>query len=207
MTIRIDRVYTRKGDDGETHLAGGSRVSKDSLRVAAYGSVDELNASIGVAREELRSGPSAALAPEMEPLLSRIQQKLFDLGAFLATEPARYREGMPGVAEKDVRALEEDMDRWGKDLEPLSSFILPGGGKLAALLHVARTVCRRAEREAVALHRAERLGGLAIPDLNRLSDWLFVAARRASRVLGEAEALWKPERPSGGPGQADPPRA
>jgi cob(I)alamin adenosyltransferase len=193
MAIRIDRVFTRTGDDGETSLALGDRVGKDSQRVEAYGTVDELNCAIGAAREELRSLPagSEALRDELDPLLVRIQRSLFDLGAYLATAPDRYQEGMPAPRAEDIRLLEAEIERWGKELPPLGSFVLPGGSRLAASLHLSRAVCRRAEREAVRLHRAESLSKPAIPYLNRLSDWLFVAARHASKALGAPETLWK----------------
>jgi len=193
MAIRIDRVFTRSGDDGETSLALGGRVGKDSQRVEAYGTIDELNCAIGAAREELRSLPAGAEAirDELDPLIVRVQRSLFDLGAYLATAPDRYKEGMPAPHAGDIRLLETEIDRWGKELPPLNSFVLPGGSRLAAALHISRAVCRRAEREVVRLHRAEPLSQPAIPYLNRLSDWLFVAARRASKAMGAPETLWK----------------
>src|SRR5207249_10277421 len=136
--------------------------------------------------------PAAALRSELEALLLRTQERLFDLGAYLATPPQRFRPGMPAVGQRDVDQLEAEMDRWEAELEPLRSFVLPGGGRLGALLHVARTVCRRAEREALRLHRSEPLTLPALPFLNRLSDRLFVASRIAAKRLGAAETLWKP---------------
>ena len=193
MAIHIDRVYTRSGDDGETSLALGGRVPKDCQRVEAVGAVDELNSALGLAREEVRALPAAngELRGELEPALERIGKSLFDLGAYLAMAPGTYEEGMPMVGPADIRTLEEEMDRWRKDLRPLSGFILPGGGRLGAVLHVARATGRRAEREAVRLHRSEPLLPAAIGYLNRLSDWLFVAARRAANALGEAETVWR----------------
>jgi cob(I)alamin adenosyltransferase len=134
-----------------------------------------------------------AIRAELDPLLERVQRKLFDLGGYLATAPDRFKEGMPSVSEEDIRLLESEMDRWGEQLPPLASFVLPGGGRLGALLHVARASCRRAEREAVRLHRLEPISKPVLPFLNRLSDWLFVASRRAAKLLGAEEALWKPE--------------
>jgi len=196
MAIRIGRVYTRTGDDGETSLARGGRVPKDAQRVEAYGAVDELNSAIGVAREEVAAlaPPLAGLREEMEPLLARVQRSLFDLGAYLAIAPGEYREGMPSIRAEDVTALEAEMDRWGKDLPSLQSFILPGGGRLGALLHVARSSCRRAEREAVRLHRVEPIAAPALAFLNRLSDWLFVAARHAAKAMNVPEFLWRDRR-------------
>jgi cob(I)alamin adenosyltransferase len=193
MAIRIDRVYTRTGDAGETGLAGGGRIPKDSPRIEAFGTVDELNCAIGVAAEELRAltGDAAgALRSELLGPLSRTQQKLFDLGGYLATLPEKFRPGMPAVSAEDVRQLEIEMDRWEDSLEPLKSFVLPGGGRLGGLLHVCRAVCRRAERETLRLHRSEPLAEEAIPFLNRLSDWFFVASRLSAKLLGEREVLW-----------------
>jgi cob(I)alamin adenosyltransferase len=195
MAIRIDKVYTRTGDEGETHLALGGRIAKDSIRIETVGAVDELNSALGVAREELRSlaAEGAAIQAELDPLLERVQRKLFDLGGYLATAPDRFKEGMPSVSEEDIRLLESEIDRWGEQLPPLTSFILPGGGRLGALLHVARASCRRAEREAVRLHRLEPIPKPVLPFLNRLSDWLFVASRRAAKLQGVAETFWKAE--------------
>lgn len=198
MSIRIDRVYTRGGDDGTTHLALGGRVSKDCHRIEAVGAVDELNSAIGAACEEIRALPekSAALKAELAPRLRRIQEKLFDLGAHLASAHEKTPEGMPAVSAEDVRLLEEEIDSWLKELPPLKGFILPGGGRAGALLHVSRATCRRAERAAVRVHRTEPFSKPLLPFLNRLSDWLFVASRHAAKALGEPEVLWKPpDRP------------
>ena len=193
MGIRIDRVYTRTGDDGSTHLALGGRVPKDSPRIEACGALDELNAWIGLAREELKGLPQerAGLAAGLDPLFLRIQQKLFDLGAYIAMGPGTYQEGMPSVSPEDVRLLEEEMDRWQKDLAPLTGFVLPGGGRPSAVLHLCRTACRRAERRAIRLHRDTPLQKPAVPFLNRLSDWLFVAGRYAAKEMGVPEVLWR----------------
>src|SRR5262245_16984800 len=191
MTIRIDRVYTRTGDAGETGLAGGGRVPKDSPRIEAFGTVDELNCFIGVTAEELRSlPPGSGVREELERPLELIQQRLFDLGAYLATLPAKYQKGMPTVESGDITRLEEEMDRWEAVLEPLRSFVLPGGGRLGALLHACRGICRRAEREVLRLHRVEPLGEPAIPFLNRLSDWFFVAARIDAKLEGRRDVVW-----------------
>jgi cob(I)alamin adenosyltransferase len=177
------KVYTRGGDSGETSLFGGRRVSKDSPRVEAYGEVDELNAVVGLARCEL--GPSPDLAGQLE----QIQSSLFDLGSELAT-PERKGRVAPHVADADAEQLERWIDALDLELEPLASFILPGGSRAAALLHLARTVCRRAERRVIALANLEPIGAAPVKYLNRLSDYLFTAARAANRRAGVAEPKW-----------------
>lgn len=195
MAVRIDRVYTRTGDDGETGLAGGGRISKDHVRIEAFGSVDEFNAAVGMIAEELRVLPETSpMRRELEAPLERIQQQLFDAGAFLATPTQNYKKGMPVVGLEEIRTLELEMDRWQETLDPLRSFVLPGGGRVGALLHAARTICRRAEREILRLHRVEPLCEPVLPYVNRLSDWLFVAARTAARLQGCPETLWTPSR-------------
>jgi len=180
------KVYTRGGDRGETSLFGGQRVSKDSPRVEAYGEVDELNAVLGLARCELAG--AADLAAELE----RIQSTLFDLGSELATPAARERKGKlaPRVSDAEAEQLERAIDALDLELEPLSSFVLPGGTRAAALLHLARTVCRRAERRVIALAAQEPIGPAPVKYLNRLSDYLFTAARAANRRAGVAEPRW-----------------
>ncbi|HXU34061.1 MAG TPA: cob(I)yrinic acid a,c-diamide adenosyltransferase [Thermoanaerobaculia bacterium] len=181
---RITRVYTRTGDDGTTALGGGQRVEKDSLRIAAYGTVDELSSQIGVA---IASGLDDRLAGE----LTRIQNELFHLGSDLCIlEEDKARFPVPTIEERHVVALEALMDRLTEELGPLQNFILPGGAIGAAQLHVARTVCRRAERDLVALGRAEPIGPWTIRYLNRLSDALFVIARAENHRRGIADILW-----------------
>ncbi len=190
--MRITKVYTRTGDAGKTRLAGGQQVWKDSLRVEAYGTIDELNASIGVVRvmnTDVVDEYSAAAALEDE--LRWVQNKLFDVGSILATAPGQTFKNMPQVSAKDVTRLEKLMDRCQKDLEPLKEFILPGGGKVSGFLHQARTVCRRAERLCVALSKAEPVDSTIIKFVNRLSDALFVLARWVSKTQGEPEFLWE----------------
>ena len=192
MAIRITRVYTRRGDQGETDLVGGSRVAKDSPRIDAYGTVDELNAAVGVARavnaaEHRRSRAGR----EVDAILRKLQSELFDLGGELATPAAEFRPGMFRVGAAEVTALETLMDRCQKDLAPLKSFVLPGGGRVSAFLHVARTVCRRAERDVLRLMRHEDVGAWPLAYLNRLSDLLFVLARWIGHHLGEPELLWE----------------
>lgn len=194
MAIRITRVYTRRGDQGETDLVGGTRVPKDGARIAAYGTVDELNAAIGVARAtNAAAGARRGAGAELDGILRRLQNELFDLGAELATPPAGFRAGMFRVGATEVTALEATLDRCQRDLAPLRSFVLPGGGPVSALLHVARTICRRAEREILALMRHEDLGSWPLAYLNRLSDLLFVLSRWIGHHRGEQEYLW--ERP------------
>ena len=194
MAIRITRVYTRRGDRGETDLVGGARVPKDSPRIDAYGTVDELNAAVGVVRAvNAAERDRAPACIELDRVLTRLQNELFDLGGELATPPTEFRPGMFRVSSREVKALEEVMDRCQKDLAPLKSFVLPGGGWVSAFLHVARTVCRRAERDVLALMRIEPLGEWPLAYLNRLSDLLFVLSRWIGHHLGEQEFLW--ERP------------
>ncbi len=180
--VRLTRIYTRTGDAGETSLGDGSRVSKLDPRVRAFGAVDELNAVVGLAL----AAPD--LPPDVRSVLERVQNELFDLGADLAVP--WEREGRLRVTEVLVRRLEEDCDRLNASLRPLTSFVLPGGSEGAARLHVARAVCRRAEREALAASREAALNPLALVYLNRLSDLLFIAARAANR--DRPEPLWKP---------------
>jgi cob(I)alamin adenosyltransferase len=192
MTIRINRVYTRSGDQGETSLASGQRVPKDALRIESYGTVDELNAVLGVARVANRD--AARSSSRLDAILGRLQNELFDLGADLATLPKDRHPKQPVIEEADVTRLEALIDELNEGLPELRSFILPGGGLVAAHLHVARTVCRRAERVVTALARQEEIGAQSLIYLNRLSDLLFVLSRWAAREAGEAEILWEPKQ-------------
>jgi len=192
VAIRITRVYTRRGDGGDTDLVGGSRVAKDSGRIVAYGTVDELNAAIGVARATNAADRTRrAVRTELDTILRRLQNELFDLGAELATPPEGFVDGMFRVGAAEVTALETTLDRCQRDLTPLRSFVLPGGGPVSAALHVARTVCRRAERHVLVLMREEDLGPWPLAYLNRLSDLLFVLSRWIGHRLGEQEFLWQ----------------
>jgi cob(I)alamin adenosyltransferase len=182
------KIYTKTGDGGETGLFGGGRVPKDDARVEAYGAVDELNAAIGLAR---------ALSPaaEIDAELARIQAELFAVGAELATpHDARAHGALPGVQGEWVEALERQMDRWDEDLPPLTAFVLPGGAPAAAALHVARATCRRAERRSVALSHLAHIDPAVVVYLNRLSDFLFEAARAQNQSTGVAETLWQPRK-------------
>ncbi len=193
--MRITRVYTRKGDKGQTRLAGGQVVSKDHLRVEAYGTVDELNAVVGLARAFLDELPKKLRGKgKLIAELDRIQNRLFDIGALLATAPGQALPNMPAIRREEVRHLEILMDDCQKDLKPLEEFILPGGGKTASFLHQARTVCRRAERLCVKLGREEEVPPMVLIYLNRLSDAFFVLARWIARVQGKPETLWKRNR-------------
>ena len=195
--MRISKVYTRTGDDGKTRLAGGQQVWKDALRVDAYGTIDELNAAIGMVRAFNKEVPSTITAAErLEHELRWVQSKLFDIGGLLATAPGQIFENMPRVTAKHVLRLEKLIDTCQKDLAPLKEFILPAGGKVGSLLHHARTVCRRAERLCVRLGREESLSEGIVKFLNRLSDALFVLARWMAHHQGETEQLWEREQES-----------
>src|SRR5579862_6564258 len=192
MAIRLSRIYTRTGDKGTTALVGGKRVPKESGRLEAYGTIDELNSIVGIVRTYLldykdRLGDDYQWYAEM---LRRIQNELFDVGSELATPPDGEYEGMHKMGEGEVKALEAEMDRMEKALEPLNSFTLPGGGVLNAFLHQARTVCRRAERVLWALKREEEVSDGLLKYLNRLSDHLFVQSRWVAKQLDEPEYLW-----------------
>jgi cob(I)alamin adenosyltransferase len=197
--LAITRVYTRQGDTGETSLAGGQRVPKDSLRIAAYGSVDELNAFVGLARATINGmqDETPAIA-ELGPILLRVQHELFNLGSILATLSEDVHRNQARITRTEIGQLEVEIDRMNEDLSPLRSFVLPGGCRLNAELHVCRTVCRRAERECVALARAENIPAEAVRYLNRLSDAFFVWSRWASHVSAAPETLWEPNQSASG---------
>jgi cob(I)alamin adenosyltransferase len=183
---RLTRIYTKTGDDGMTGLGGGRRVSKDSPRVRAYGTVDELNSAIGVA---LALGLTERLVAE----LATIQNELFDLGSDLCwPSDDDRRERIPTVQPQHVQKLETLIDELNEVVGPLTNFLLPSGSAGAAQLHLARTICRRAERETITLSREEPIGELVLPYLNRLSDALFVMARFENHERGVAEPLWQP---------------
>lgn len=190
--MRMTKVYTKTGDKGKTRLAGGQQVWKDSLRVEAYGDVDELNSTIGVERtfneEPVGIHPSA---DRLGQELRWVQNKLFDVGGLLATAPGQTFKNMPTVAARDVTRLEKLMDRCQKDLPSLKEFILPGGGKILSLLHQARTIYRRTERLCMRLGREEPLDPALVRFLNRLSDALLVLARWMGKQQSEPELLWQ----------------
>ena len=190
--VALNRIYTRRGDAGETSLAGGQRVAKDALRIECYGTVDELNAFLGLACVSSESDPRLA---SLAAILKRVQHELFNLGSILATLPADVHPRQARVTAAEVALLESQIDSMNDDLPPLRSFVLPGGSRVNAELHVCRTVCRRAERLAVSLARLEEVPSEAIQYLNRLSDALFVWSRWANRALGSPEVLWEPNQP------------
>jgi cob(I)alamin adenosyltransferase len=190
--VRITRVYTRTGDKGDTALVGGRRVPKDSPRIEAYGTIDELNSIIGLVRAFNEEKSRNAKAQRfLDEVLAKIQDELFDLGSELATPPDAEYSGMYHIGDAEVKRLEATMDRCQKELAPLKSFVLPGGGKVGAFLHQCRTVCRRAERDLLRLSRSEPVSEWAIKYVNRLSDLFFVLARWAAKQAGEPEALWQ----------------
>jgi cob(I)alamin adenosyltransferase len=183
------KLYTKKGDKGETSLLDGQRVSKDALRIEAYGTVDELNSALGVARSYK---PSA----ELDAMLARIQDDLFILGADLARSSKNRAAVVPSIKAEHVSSLENVIDAIDARLTPLSSFVLPGGSPVGAQLHVARTICRRVERAIVRLSKAEMVGPVCLAYVNRLSDVLFVLARFANRLDGAQETPWNaPPKP------------
>nr|WP_279236654.1 cob(I)yrinic acid a,c-diamide adenosyltransferase [Dyella sp. RRB7] len=179
---RLSKIYTRTGDDGSTGLGDGSRVAKDSLRVGAYGTVDELNSTIGMVLA------ADGVDEAVREVLTQVQHDLFDLGGELCIP------GMAMVQDQDIDRLEQVLDSFNDPLPPLKDFILPGGGMAAACCHLARTVCRRAEREVIALGRVEDVRPQAQRYLNRLSDLLFVISRVLARASGHGEVLWQHER-------------
>jgi cob(I)alamin adenosyltransferase len=196
--VKLNKIYTRTGDSGSTGLGDGQRRGKDDARVAAYGAVDETNSAIGVARVATVVAVDQDLAA-IDRVLTRVQNDLFDLGADLCMpgekdiDSAKAKRLPLRIAPSQVDALEKAIDELNDDLQPLSSFVLPGGSPAAAALHLARAICRRAERDMVALSRidGEEVGETALAYINRLSDYLFVAARYANR-RGETDVLWVP---------------
>lgn len=187
---KLTRIYTRTGDTGQTGLVGGQRVSKDSLRIECYGTVDECNSAIGLARKALAQHRGRSRAAALDHWLAWTQDALFNLGSDLATLPKNRRNTMPRIAQADVDALERAIDRAQPDLRPLDNFIHPGGSYPGGFLHLARTICRRAERLLVRLSQTEPVEPLTLKYLNRLSDALFVWARWINDDLGEPEHLW-----------------
>jgi cob(I)alamin adenosyltransferase len=178
---RLSKIYTRTGDDGTTGLGDGARVAKDSARVAAYGTIDELNSALGIVL-------ACDIPEHVRETLIQIQHDLFDLGGELCMP------GMALIGAADIERLERTLDACNEDLPPLKDFILPGGGMAAAHCHLARTICRRAERAVVALARQDTVHAEALRYLNRLSDLLFVLARVLARASGHGESLWQHER-------------
>jgi len=180
------KIYTKTGDLGTTALFGGRRVSKADLRIDTYGTVDELNAYIGLVRDQ----PVNTLRKDV---LVQVQDRLFTLGSILATEPGNTKVKIPALHETDIKALEAEIDKMDADLPPMRFFVLPGGHTAVSFCHVARTVCRRAERLVIALHEQEPVSPLVIQYLNRLSDYLFMLSRKMTQELGAEETPWHPK--------------
>jgi cob(I)alamin adenosyltransferase len=197
--IALNRIYTRAGDTGQTQLVGGQRVPKDNLRIESYGTVDELNSLIGAARITAESLPAVA---SLGVILKRVQHELFNLGSILATLPEDVHPKQPRVTGAEIDQLEREIDEANTVLPALRSFVLPGGSRLDADLHICRTVCRRAERLLVALAREESVPEEAVRYLNRLSDALFVWSRWVNHRLGVPETLWSPNAAASGSPEA-----
>ena len=194
-SLTLNRIYTRGGDKGKTSLVGGQRVDKDSARIECYGTVDELNSFIGVARQTLEQDAEVA---ELVVILIRVQHELFNLGSILATLPEDVHPKQPRVTTKEVAKLEMEIDQMNAPLASLKSFVLPGGARACAELHVCRTVCRRAERLIITLQKIDSVPDDAIAYLNRLSDALFVWSRWVNHQLGTPETLWQPNAATSG---------
>lgn len=186
--VAINRVYTRRGDTGQTSLAGGQRIAKNDLRIEAYGTVDELNSFIGLARQ------SSHELPELDAILRRVQHELFNLGSILATLPEDVHPHQARITDAESAQLEREIDRMNEDLPKLRSFVLPGGSRLNAELHICRTVCRRAERICVSLAAVAAVDAPILKYLNRLGDAFFVWSRWASHRMGTPETLWDPNQ-------------
>tara|TARA_B100000614_G_C14477701_1_gene465328 strand:- start:444 stop:1061 length:618 start_codon:yes stop_codon:yes gene_type:complete len=194
--IIINKVYTKTGDRGKTSLVGGQKVSKSDLRIHAYGEVDELNSIVGIVIEELK-----LINHDFKHLmnvLTRVQNDLFNLGTILATKPDDLLPSMPQISSDDIKVLENEIDKLNDSLPALNSFVLPGGSRINAYLHLARTVCRRCERISCGLNEIEKLDMLVISYLNRLSDAFFVWSRWVSLVLNDEENVWRPNEGSSG---------
>ena len=178
------KIYTKTGDKGKTSLLGGTRVPKYHIRIEAYGTVDELNASMGMLAEK-------KVLISFLPLIREVQNKLFTLGSILANDPEKSHFEIPGIEEDDIKTLEESIDQLNEQLDPLKNFVLPGGHAANAWAHICRTICRRAERRVVELSDHTELDPKVVRYLNRLSDWLFMVARYASKESGAEEIIWK----------------
>jgi len=185
MKIKQMKIYTKKGDGGTTSLIGGTKVSKSSLRIDAYGDVDELNSYTGLLRDYIDSG-------HIKNILKEVQDRLFTIGSSLASDPGQSKMKIPDLKESDIELLEEEIDAMNSTLPELKAFILPGGHPVVSFCHIARCVCRRAERKAVLLDENDGVNPLVIKYLNRLSDYLFVLARKTCHDLKASEIHWNP---------------
>lgn len=179
------KIYTKTGDKGTTALIGGTRVSKADLRIEAYGTVDELNSYIGLVRDQ-------EVNKNRLDILKEIQDRLFTIGALLATDPEKSRMKTPDLHEEDITLLEKEIDKYTEEVPPLRAFVLPGGHQSVSFCHVARCVCRRAERLAISLQQVTEVDELVIKYLNRLSDYLFALCRKMTQELDAEEITWKP---------------
>ncbi|MEO7990231.1 MAG: cob(I)yrinic acid a,c-diamide adenosyltransferase [Chryseolinea sp.] len=179
------KIYTKTGDSGTTSLFGGKRISKADLRIDTYGTVDELNSYIGLVRDQ-------EVNAKRKNILVEIQDRLFTIGSILATEPGNTKVKIPSLLEDDVLLLEKEMDLMEAELSPMKFFVLPGGHQSISFCHVARTVCRRAERLTISLNTQETIDAIVIKYLNRLSDYLFMLSRKMTQELGAEETPWKP---------------
>lgn len=180
------KIYTKTGDEGQTGLFGGTRLHKDEIRIEAYGTVDELNAHIGLLRDGISDQDTTGI-------LIEIQDRLFTIGSILASEPGKENLQIPKLKSEDVILLEQEMDKMNELLPPMRSFVLPGGHELVSQCHIARCVCRRAERRVVSLARNEKVESIVLQYLNRLSDYLFVLSRKVSSDKKATETPWKPK--------------
>lgn len=180
------KIYTKKGDTGTTQLIGGTRVAKNNVRIESYGTVDELNSFMGLVRDHVK-------AEETRTLLKGIQDRLFTIGSSLASDPVKSKMVIPVLKEEDITQLENEMDKMNETLPELKSFLLPGGHPANSICHIARTICRRAERTVVNLSEHDAIDPLVIKYLNRLSDYLFVLSRKLSKDYGAEEIQWKPQ--------------
>ena len=197
--LALNRIYTKRGDSGQTSLVNGRRIPKDDLKIEAFGTVDELNSYVGQARATLDDEKLAhPTLEELAGILMRVQHELFNLGSLLATDPDAVHPQQAQIAGADIEQLEAEIDRMNAVLPALRSFVLPGGTRLNAELHVCRTVCRRAERIVTALARQEEVSPFSLGYLNRLSDAFFVWSRWASVHMGAEETLWQPNEAASG---------
>mgnify|MGYP006184324033 FL=1 len=195
-TFTISKVYTKTGDDGKTSLVGGQKVLKSNVRIHAYGEIDELNSVVGLCIEELK-----LLNDDFKILIEslyKVQNDLFNLGTILATEPEDMKPSMPRITIQDIEVLEKEIDESNKGLPILHSFILPGGSKINAFLHLARTVCRRCERVCCGLYEDQKIDKIVVSYLNRLSDVFFVWSRLVAKIIGHEENTWNPNKGSSG---------
>ena len=197
--LALNRIYTKRGDRGETSLVNGRRIPKSDPRIEAYGTVDELNSHVGLARVLVQElSETCGTLQRLGDIFLRVQHELFNLGSILATDPQDVHPKQPQITDIEVRQLEGEIDEMNADLEPLRSFVLPGGSRLDAELHICRTVCRRVERICTALHEKQTVPADALAYLNRLSDAFFVWGRWVCLKTGTAEVLWEPNKSASG---------